>query len=286
MASVELLWTSIVNQINSAMATSTLTPGAVAIDWPNVDILQAVATKRINPVIAVFDRGGARNDTKAMILNPALPYNFGSPGGVLTPSANEVGDTQTVTVTGSGTPIVYDAFFVAFTQWSTEFFAEYICNSADTLTSALTNLTTAINNIGGGSQFSASRSGSTITITNNSGQNLPVRAAVLNVGSYTQEIGRWDRELQIVLWTSSPTDRETYGTPLEQLFFILESNYGLQLSDQSRCRILVKDDYVCKDTQLQDLYRRDWILSCDYPILQVLPAWVIAALHLVYDAQA
>jgi hypothetical protein len=280
MASVEQLWSGIISSIQTAMSAAMLTPGSLAVDWPNINILQAVATGQIKPAISIFDRPGCRNKTRNMILKPALPYNFGTPGSMLTASASTVGDTQTVTITGSGTPLVNDAFFVAFTQWSDQFFAEYICNSSDTLSSALTNLTAAINAIPN-SAFSASCTGRIITITNNSGQNAPVRCSVLNIGSYTQEIGRWLRELQVNLWTKTPNDRQTYGQVLENLFYQQESSFGIQLADQSRCRILVEDDFVCKDTQMQDLFVRSFIISCDYPILQILPAWQIAALDYV-----
>jgi hypothetical protein len=126
--------------------------------------------------------------------------------------------------------------------------------------------------------MSAMLAGDVITVTNISAAALPVRAGVVNVGGFTQEIYRQKREIQVTLWTRTPQERERYGTILENTFAQAEVNFGIQLADQSWARLMIEDDMVWKDSQLQNIFRRDFIVSLDYPVLQFLPAWIVESI--------
>ena len=73
-----------------------------------------------------------------------------------------------------------------------------------------------------------------------------------------------------------------YGNILEQLFTQMEVNYGFLTTDQSACRVTVRDDVVQRDTQLTDLFRRDFLICVDYPVLYQAPAFDIETIPQTY----
>lgn len=260
------------------MGSQGLAPN-LGMDWPNLNTLQAVATGQLPPTISIFDRGGIKNTVRNVFLTPVLPEDLGTTGAVLTINSTDLPVAGTVVLTADLTklPLIYDALFFVTGIPGRQKIAEAI-NTGSTLDALLDDLVAAINGL---PQVSAVRSGTdTITVTNTGAAFLQVKAGVINVGGFTQEIYRQKRELQITLWTQTPHDRERYGTVLENLFANLEVNFGLILADnQSWARLLIEDDMVWKDSQLQDLYRRDFIISLDYPVLAFLPAWIVESIE-------
>jgi hypothetical protein len=292
-ATVYQVWQGLENQIATAMAgTNPLTSNAailpapiIGVDWPPVNALQAVASGNSVPIITIFDRGSEKNQTKAINLFYALPPTYPTPGASISLSSTFMAPSNSVTVTGSGTPAVNDAFCFTLISGSvgqTQVMAEYIVSTVGTtLITALIAFTAQINTL---SEISASLSGNTITITNNSQAVYTVRSEVTGKGYYTQEGFRWLRDVQVILWTNSPMARGKYGDVLEQLFSQLEVNYGFIASDQSACRVLYTDDLVHKDSQLQDIFRRDFMLQIDYPVLHQTPAYPIEVIPQAYES--
>lgn len=299
MASVDMVWTALVSQIRSAMAgTNTLVPlfnvaaypnGAapypqpgVVIDWPPVQTLAAVSQgtltdngQAISSVISIFDRGAEKNDTHAIPLFYALPPTAGTPGAAISLNKTNLPPGETVTLTGSGTPVAHDAFCLTLMSGAVgqdQILAEYQALSTDSLHAALVAFTAAINTL---TDISAVLVGSVITVTNNTESLYTARSEVVNIGTFTQEGYRWNRDVQITVWSRTPADRSKYGNILEALFTQLEVNYGFLTSDNSACRVIYKDDLVQKDSQLQDIYRRDFLLCIDYPVLNYAPAYAI-----------
>lgn len=274
MAVVEQVWEGLRQEIITAMTAGGLSP-LVGKDWPTKNILDTVSKGGV-PAISIFDVGGVRNRTRNTFLSPALlPFN-GTPGGVLTAGASTLPTGSAVTIVGSATPLINDCFFLAldYLSGAKTLFAEHINTGSDTLIAAMTALTVQINLID--DITAVFDSVNTITVTNNTATNyLKVRTGVVNIGSYTQEIYRPTRKVQITLWTASTTDRQTYGTILEQLFANMEVTYGFQLSDQTWCRIMIVNDVLQKDMQLNDIYRRDFWIDCDYPVLNTVKAWLV-----------
>ncbi len=274
MATVEQCYAGVLGRIQAAMSNVGLNP-VLGADWPTINTLQAVSTGASGPVVSLFDRGGTKNETRNVFLNPALPLNYGIAGGTLTTTTVEFGDSNTLTLVGGGIPLVNDAFFLVLATVGSNTIAEYITQQGDNLTASLAGLTAAINATTG---LSASLSGNNIVVTNTAFGLVPTRCGVVNIGSFTQEIYRQCRELQITLWTNNPVDRQNFGVVLENLFANLEVNFGLELADQSWARILIVDDIVQKDSQLQDIYRRDFIISAEYPVLASIPAWAVESI--------
>lgn len=284
MATVEQVWQGLEQQIATAFAgtnpllnlPATQPAPEIGIDWPFQKCIGAVSSGQERALISIFDRGATKNITQAIPLLYALPPTNGTPGGVITPSASVLPAQGTVTLTGSGTPFVNDAFcFTLLWGYGNQFqaFANYtVPNTTTSLATALAGMVAQINTIEG---LTATLLDDVITITNNTNTNYNVRSEVVNVGTLTVEGYRWLRDIQVTLWTGTPLARMTYGTVLEQLFTLLEVNYGFIAADQSACRVCVAHDFVHYDTQLQDVYRRDWILQIDYPVLYTLPTFAI-----------
>lgn len=288
-----MIWSTLDTQITTAMqGTNTLLPFQntavnpqpdIAIDWPPLKALQSVATGQLPTIISIFDRGGSKNNTTAIVLNPVFAPQLITPGAVLTPSALSLPPGESITLTGSGSPIQGDGFCLTLASGVVQqfqLFAEYTAVPSDTLTTALTAFTTQINLF---TDIVATLSMGVITVTNNTTNTFVVWSEVVNQTNVTQEGYRWLRDIQITVWSRTPADRSKYGNILEQLFTQLEVNFGFETSDQSWCRLLVKDDILHKDTQLQDIYRRDWMLSIDYPVLNVIPVFPIETIPQTYD---
>lgn len=292
-ATVYQIWQGLENQIATAMAgTNPLLSNAailpapvIGVDWPPINALQSVATGASVPIITIFDRGVEKNHTHAINLIYALPPTQPTPGASIVLNTTYFAPGQTVTLTGSGTPAVNDAFcftLLSGNNQQNQVMAEYIVSTTGiSLTTALTNFTTQINTL---HDISAVLSGNMITIINNSQAIYTVRSEVTGKGYYTQEGFRWLRDVQVILWTNSPQARGKYGDVLEQLFSQLELNYGFIASDQSACRVLYTDDLVHKDSQLKDIFRRDFLLSVDYPVLHQAPAYPIEVIPQEYES--
>lgn len=289
-----MIWGGLQNQIATAMqGTNTLLPNQTTAvfplpqwsdDWPPLKTLQAVATGQIPTVISLFDRGVEKNDTHAIPLFYALPPTVGTPGAAITLSSTFFAPGQNITLTGSGTPLVNDAFCLTLISGAVgqnQIMAEYQALSTDTLMSALTAFTAKINLL---TDITASLSGDMITVTNGTDSLYTARSEVVNIGTFTQEGYRWERDIQVTVWSRTPADRAKYGNILEQLFTQLEVNYGFLASDQSACRIYVKDDLVQRDSQLQDIYRRDWLICVNYPVLNYAPAYLIEEIPQTYES--
>jgi hypothetical protein len=274
-----MAWQGVYDLIFTAMQAQGLAP-EIGLDWPTLNTLQAVTTGALPPTISIFDRGGIKNNTHNVFLSPVLPPDFGTPGASLVISADSLPTGGTVTLTGSGKPLVNDCAFFVTGEAGKNLMSEYIA-VVDDLSTVLTQLTAAINANG---QCTAMLSGDVITVTNISDAFLPVRAGVVNVGGFTQEIYRQKRDIQVTLWTRTPAERERYGTILENLFAQTELNFGILLADQSWARLMIEDDMVWKDSQLQNIFRRDFIITLDYPVLQFLRAWIVESITDVLEA--
>jgi hypothetical protein len=291
MATVYMVWQELESQIATAMAgtnpllnnAAILPTPVIGVDWPPVNALQAVAAGNSVPIITIFDRGVEKNQTHAINLFYALPPTQPTPGASISLNTTYFPPGETVTLTGSGTPAVNDAFCFTLISGSAEqnqVMAEYIVNTAGTtLSTAFTAFTAQINTL---TDISASLDSNVITVTNNTQALYTVRSEVTGKGYYTQEGFRWLRDVQVILWTNNPMARGKYGDVLEQLFSQLELNYGFLTSDQSACRVLYTDDLVHKDSQLQDIFRRDFMLQIDYPVLHQAPAYPIEVIPQTY----
>lgn len=291
MATTSMIWESLITQMQTAFAgtnplvnlPATLPPPEIGIDWPAQKCIGAVSANQQQALISVFDRGATKNITQAIPLMNVFPDQaVAHPGAVLTSSSTFLAPSGVITLTGSGTTIINDAYCLTLISGiggSQQLFAEYTALLTDTLSTALTAFTAKINLLDG---ITASLTGSVITVTNNNTPAYTVRSEVTNIATITMEGYRWLRDIQVTLWTPTPATRSKYGDVLELLFTQLEVNYGFITSDNSACRLTVTHDHIWTDSQLQDYYRRDFIIKIDYPVLNTIPAWPIETTQQTY----
>ena len=102
-------------------------------------------------------------------------------------------------------------------------------------------------------------------------------ANVGNGASRTREIGRRDRHLQVVLWTRTQDDRNTIGNAIDTQIAKLEADFGLTFPDGTLGRVLYAGDQQLDDATLADTYRRDFMVSVDYPITTIDALYAVLA---------
>jgi len=76
------------------------------------------------------------------------------------------------------------------------------------------------------------------------------------------------RQVQITSWANSPDLRDTVCDPVELAFSEQQVYFGSQFPDGTWARILLENDVSVEEDTLQDVFRRDFIIGCEYGIVQ------------------
>lgn len=257
----------------SPTETISITEGllpVVAVGWPAVNTLQASVAQNGQCVANVYDRKLVRNTTRWM------PFSYGDtvmPATLTTVISNSyigAGASRTITLGGTVTAgdavscVIVNSGVVPPQSW-----AEVVIGVAgDTATTMAAKLAAAIiadTNLN--PWLIASSAGAVVTLTSRLvAGDLILSSYTGNGGTRTMEIGRRQRELQIVIWAQTEEDRQSVGDPIEELLVSLNSQFGVTFSDGTVGRLVMGADYYCEDDTLQDVYRRDFLFSLDYPI--------------------
>lgn len=242
----------------------------VAVGWPAVNMLQSLVAQNGQCMANVYDRKLVRNTTRWM------PFSYGDtviPATLTTVISNSyigAGASRTITLGGTVTAgdavscVIVNSGVVPPQSW-----AEVVIGVAgDTPTTMAAKLAAAIT---GDTNFApwmtASASGAVVTLTSRLvAGDLILSSYTGNGGTRTMEIGRRQRELQIVIWAQTEEDRQSIGNPIEELLVSLNNQFGPTFSDGTVGRLVMGADYYCEDDTLQDVYRRDFLFSLDYPI--------------------
>jgi hypothetical protein len=87
-----------------------------------------------------------------------------------------------------------------------------------------------------------------------------------NGGVQIREIGRRELQFQVAIWTQTPETRDMISDPIDQAVAAAEIDFGYQLPDGTNVRLCYANSYDIEDATLQDVYRRDFLLSAEYPI--------------------
>lgn len=116
----------------------------------------------------------------------------------------------------------------------------------------------------------ATASGPILTVTS-LGDSFTVASYAGNGGTEVTEVARRCRDVQITVWAPSQEIRDIVGDPIDSLIGQLEVFYGdfqsgLVLGDGSFARIMLVNDFLLDDPVKADLFRRDFIISADYPV--------------------
>ena len=280
MTTLHAIQTAIADQVSGALAGLQFNDAPLAVDvapgWPPLKRLQSVA--RGNPCIAVYDRRIVRNSTRWMpfsydpVLVPAtltteISRRVINPGGSATITLGAtvtVGDAVSALLTNnSTTPFSTDPdAFQAFTPEA----QVAIGSGSDTPTTMATKLVAQINadSVLTGWGLSAAAAGPVVTIIAGAGKGPFTLASYAgNGGTETREIGRREREFQIVSWNQTEEMRRAVTDPIDVLIAQLENQFGITVPD-GYLRVAYVGDYDVEDGTLQDVYRRDFHLTVEY----------------------
>ena len=283
MASLHQVLSAMQAQVSAATTGLGITV-AVGIDFPPIKALMAnVQPISANKaVVAVFDRKLSRNTTRWAPI--ALGQAVTAATLVSTASAPVINTGGHATITLSGTITPGDAVScvltngqalgvtsapVATPMWGVVM--QSISGSA--LNSMAAGLSAAINADHILSTWvAAAATGPVVTLTSRLATGtLNLLSLTGNGGTQITEIGRRSRELQLITWAATIENRDTVGEAIANMAQQMELFYGtypagLVLSDGTSGRVTVMNDFLLDDATMSDTYRRDILLTVDYPV--------------------
>lgn len=238
------------------------------IGWPSQRTLQNNVRKGRQPqvLVTIYDRGMARDTTRWHVIELARTVTNATMTAALSSSTLPAHGTAMIQIGGPITP--KDAVAVLFTQVrGTTNAVVVIGGNTDTPDTMAASLAAALNSDANASaMLSAVATNHVITLTSLVAGPITLAANVGNGASRVREIGRRERHLQVVVWTRTEDDRNTIGTAIEAEIATLEANFGLTFPDGTLGRLLYAGDQQFDDATLADTYRRDFMVSVEYPI--------------------
>ena len=303
MASLHQLLSALQSEVSSVTTgLPDLTVG-VGIDWPSPKTLMN-NVRGGSGLVSVFDRKLTRNTTRwnptpigGTLQNPTITGALSS--GVIQPAGTTLlvlagtvtaGDSISLVVTNgqlfgtdglpprdltfggfvfgessfgnaSGTQIYSPTAAVVITATDGQTFAQLA-----TAMAAAVNANTTL-----AAWISATAVGPVITLTSLVANLLTVQSLIGNTGTSTIEIARRMRQLQVTAWARSIEDRDTISNPIETMIALMETfqdpyGAGLPLADGTVARLELVSDFELDQATPQDTYRRDFLVSVDYPI--------------------
>jgi hypothetical protein len=296
MASVYQVLSAMEQQVVLATTGLSMFDSPIAVEtglyWPPIKTLSRI-TKMAPPgaLVSVYDRKVGHDTTRwipallaqtsttpLLVSVPASQFLLPGGSGTLTLSGGvAVGDEVSLLVKSRGAAVVPDPGDGSYTQ-SPTVAVVYSTKPGDSPTTAATSLAamaSASPTVGPWVRTTVSSPG-VLTIQNLLPSAVTVTSYTGNGGVNTTEIGRRKRELQITVWAPTPEIRDIVANPIEVLVAQMEVfggtsgvfQSGLVLADGSFARIEHYNDFLVDDPMLADLYRRDMILSADYPVTQ------------------
>lgn len=247
----------------------------VGIDWPSIKVLQA-GVKNGSAIITIFDRKMSRNTTR---WTPIALSQTVTPATLTTSASGVIPPLGSGLITLGGPVTNGDAVSCVLTNNSalptgTPTAATIVVGTgADTPATMAYRLTLAISEEPTLSTWvTAVQTGQFVTLTSLISHPIGLASYAGNGGTQITEIGRRERELQVVVWTASPEDRDTVGNVVETMLASMEAFVGaypggLIFSDGTSGRVTVRNDFLLDDATLAGgAYRRDVLLCVDYPV--------------------
>lgn len=248
---------------------------AIGIGWPPETLLMDNVRTGGAGLITIYDRKLSKDTTrwKPLSLGQTIVQ-----AGVISIATQ---GNANASITLSGTVLTGDAVSCILTLGQTQSAVVAIAQVGATLISLALALANAVNADSLLSTWAqASASGAVVTLV----PLLPFRVASYtgNGGTETLELGRRMRRMQIVIWANSEPLRQTLSDPVEVAIAQLEVGYGpypqgLSFVDGTVGRVLAESDYYIEESTLFDTYRRDFLLSVDYPITSTDVLYAVVA---------
>lgn len=255
---------------------------AVGTDFPPIKVLMS-AVQKSTAVVSVFDRKLSRNTTRWAPLQIGGTVTPATLVSMASQSVIPAGGTATITLSGTITP--GDAVSCVLANGSasgiptavqTPLWAVTTTGTASsTLATMAAALAAAVNADATLSTWaSATAVGTVVTLMSLASGTLGLRSLTGNGGTSIMEIGRRSRELQVITWANTIEKRDTVGDAISAMVEQMEVYYGaysngLPLPDGTGGRVIVANDYMLDDATPSDTYRRDILVSVDYPITTI-----------------
>jgi len=231
---------------------------------PDNILAQQAQTLDNSPIVMVYDRGMSRDVTRWIpyqatpwvvtepevtfsLASSYLSYDQSTTLDILTPGT--AGDALGISVNGPG--LMTGAVFTASGATSVDGFASGVASAVN---EDLVGI------------LSATVSGGTVILTNESAGDLILNANAANLASSLYEVHRVRRSAQVIVLANRPSALDMVGEPLAQLFGELEVTYGYQLPTGNYVRLINEGDIVLWDNVQANLARRDWMLSLEYGV--------------------
>lgn len=302
MASLHTVLAAMQSQISAVTGALASPSVRVGIDWPSTKTLMQ-NVRGGTALVTVFDRHSARDTTRWPPLALSETVVNATLTATVSNSTIAGGGTQTIALGGSvtagdavscvlGAPVplpgplsgsgggalygsgggALSGNFVDSIQLPT--WAAIVTGGAtDTPASMATKLAAAVNADSILSTWvTASAAGSAVTLTSLlASATLKLASNVGNGAAQITEVGRRAREISVHIWARSIEDRDTVGDPIEAMLAQMEVGWGaypqgLAFPDGTGGRVVVMNDFLLDDATPSDTYRRDFMLSVEYPV--------------------
>lgn len=272
MSSWNAVYQGLRNQVIAAL-DGLVSPSSISIGYFGTPIVQSTGQPSAvmelagqvaqSPMVMLYDRGMSRDVTRWIphyvtsweVTPPSITYSpsdlllSSTPNAIAFLTSAAVNDAVAVTVSGFG--VSTGAVFVASGAMSAAAFCE---GMAEAVNSSLQGV------------LSATASGATLLLTNDTAGVLNITIESGNVASAQYEVHRVQRSVQIIALANRPSTLDTIGEPIAQLLGELEISYGYELPDTTWVRLINKGDIVLWDNVMHNIARRDWMLTLEYGV--------------------
>jgi hypothetical protein len=266
MAGIQAVQAGLQALLSSAI-TGMSYPVDIGFGWPPENRLQDVARGRPG-IVSIYNRRLGRDMTR---WTPAIWATTVVPAAItssVSPLLIAPGGLGTITI--GGTPSVGDAVSAVLTNYPAAETAGQVAMAASgaTASSLASALAAAVNSDATLSGWvSASASGPQVTLAALPGvPPLRLNSYTGNGGTQIREIGRRELQFQIAIWTQTAETRDLISDPIDTAIAAAEIEFGYQLADGTNVRLCYANSYDIEDATLQDVYRRDFLVSAEYPV--------------------
>lgn len=260
------------------------------VGWPPVTALQNLA-RNGGALITIYDRKVGRNTTRwspyvvsQTVVGAGITTSVNAPavipalgtGAIMLGGAPKDGDAVSC-VAQTAIPLAPNAIAAIVAQGDHT-------DTPSTMATKLAGLINADSTLG--AWLAAAAVGAQVNLTSLVTRPVAISSFAGNGGTQVREVGRSERQLQVVVWTRIESARETIVGALTSLMSTLQTNFGLVLPDGTPARLTAANDFPIEDDTLEDVYRHDFLETLDFPIttqdqlfavLAPVPAFAIEA---------
>ena len=272
MSSWNAVYQGLRNQVITAL-DGLVSPSSISIGYFGTPIVQSTGQPAEimdlagqvaqSPMVMLYDRGMSRDVTR-WIPHYVTPWNITTPSITYSPSNLLLSSTPNALVFLTSAA-VNDAVALNVSGVGLSTGVVYVASGAMSAAAFCAGMAEAVNTSLQG-VLSATASGATLLLTNDTTGLLSITVESGNVASALYEVHRVQRNVQIIALANRPSTLDTIGEPIAQLLGELEISYGYELPDTTWVRLINKGDIVLWDNVMHNIARRDWMLTLEYGV--------------------